>query len=86
MLSPLADLVGKRGQTKTTPQNKTKKTKWYWDKSHQLAYDGILQVLARDVTLVYPDFDRDFEICTNTSQRQLGTVITQRGKPLVYFS
>ena len=61
LLAPLTDLVGKCGQTKTTCQNKTKKMKWHWDESHQKAYDGILQVLAHDVTLAYPDFDEEFE-------------------------
>ena len=86
MLAPLTDLVGECGQTKTTRQNKTKKTKWHWYESHQKAYDGILQVLARDVTLAYPDFDEEFEIFTNASQRQLGAVITQMRQPLAYFS
>ena len=86
LLAPLTDLVGECGQTKTTRQNKTKKTKWHWDESHQKAYDGILQVLARDVTLAYPDFNEEFEIYTDASQRQLGAVITQRGRPLAYFS
>ena len=30
------------------------------------------------MTLAYPDFDKEFEIYTDASQRQLGAVITQR--------
>ena len=86
LLASLTDLVGKCGQTKTTRQNKTRKTKWHWDGSHQKAHDGILQVLARDVMLAYPDFDKEFKIYTNASQRQIGTFITQRGRPLAYFA
>ena len=62
LLAPLTNLVSKCGQTKTTCQNKTKKTKWYWDESHHLAYDDILQVLAHGVTHAYPDFNKEFEI------------------------
>jgi hypothetical protein len=39
MLAPLSDLVGEGGETKTTRENKVKKTPWHWDSIHQIAFD-----------------------------------------------
>ena len=86
MIAPLTDLVGKCGETKITRRNKTKKKAWYWDKSHQDSFDKIKETLARDVLLSYPDYNELFEIYTDASTRQLGAVITQKGKVLAYFS
>ena len=36
--------------------------------------------------LVYPDYSKQFEIYTDASTRQLGSVITQGGKPIAFFS
>ena len=85
-LAPLTDLVGECGHTKTTRKNKTKKKAWYWDSSHQVAFDGIKNALAREVLLAYPDYSEVFEIFTDASSRQLGAVITQKGRPLAFFS
>ena len=38
------------------------------------------------MVLAYPDFDKEFEIYTDGSKKQLGAVITQRGRPLAFFS
>ena len=43
-------------------------------------------MIARDVVLAYPNFSEVFEIYTDSSSRQLGTVITQKGRPIVFFS
>ena len=34
----------------------------------------------------YPKFDRPFDIHTDASDRQLGSVISQDGKPLAFYS
>ena len=36
--------------------------------------------------LSYPDYNDVFEIYTDASSRQLGAVITQKGKPLAFFN
>ena len=86
LLAPLTDLVGECGVTKATRKNKTKKKPWYWDSSHQEAFDAIKQQLAREVMLAYPDYSLPFDIYTDASSRQLGAVITQKGKPIAFFS
>ena len=85
-LAPLTDLVGECGHTKTTRKNKTKKKPWYWSDTHQEAFEGIKNALAREVLLAYPNYSEVFEIFTDASSRQLGAVITQAGRPLAFFS
>ena len=77
MLAPLTSLVGECGHTKVTRANNTKKRKWYWDMVHQKAFDDVKATIAKDVVLAYPDFSREFEIYTDASSKQLGSVITQ---------
>jgi len=43
-------------------------------------------MIARDVVLAYPDFSEVFEIYTDASSRQLGAVITQKERPIAFFS
>ena len=86
VLAPLTDLVGESGETKVTKQNGTKKIPFHWDQSHQKAFEAIKTTIARDVVLAYPDYSQVFEIYTDASSRQLGAVITQRGRPIAFFS
>ena len=86
VLAPLTDLVGESGETKVTKRNGTKKIPFHWDQSHQKAFEAIKTTIARDVVLAYPDYSHVFEIYTDASSRQLGAVITQRGRPIAFFS
>jgi hypothetical protein len=53
---------------------------------HQQAFDLLKNSLAREVVLAYPDFSVPFEIYTDTSKYQIGSVITQKDKPLAFYS
>ena len=53
---------------------------------HQEVFDAIKQQLAREVMLAYPDYSLPFDIYTDASSRQLSAVITQKGKPIAFFS
>ena len=87
MLAPLSDLVAECGETKTTKKNKVKKTPWKWDPIHQAAFDCVKATIAKEVlVLAYPDFSKPFEIYTDASTLQLGAVITQDNRPIVFFS
>jgi len=86
MLAPLSDLVGECGGTKTTRKNKVKKKPWHWDSIHQIAFDIVKSTITKEVVLAYPDFTKPFEIYTDTSTKQLGAVITQENRPIVFFS
>jgi hypothetical protein len=83
MLVPLIDLVGECGVSKARKGKLPKK--WYWNEVHQKALYDVKVTIAKDVVLAYPDFNEEFEIYTDCSTKQLGAVITQRGRPLDYM-
>ena len=85
MLAPLSDLVGECREMKTIKKNKDKKSPWRWDPIHQKAFDNIKATIAKEVVLAYPDFSKPFEIYTDASTKQLGAVITQDNRPIVFF-
>jgi RNase H-like domain found in reverse transcriptase len=74
VLAPLAALT-----SKTT-------TKWNWTEEHQKAFDTIKKIIAKEVLLAYPDFNDEFVIHTDVSHTQLGAVISQKGKPIAFYS
>jgi hypothetical protein len=86
MLAPLTSLVGECGQTKTTKAKGTQKVLWHWDEVHQRAFNHIEATIAKDVVLPYPEFNKVFKIYTDASSKQLGAVITQDNRPIVFFS
>jgi hypothetical protein len=86
MLAPLTSLVRECGQTKVTRAKGTKKAPWHWDEVHEQAFDHVKATIAREVVLAYPDYSKVFEIYTGTLSKQLGAVITQENRPIVFFS
>ncbi len=85
MLAPLTNLVGECGETKTIKKNKTKKKPWRWESIHQQAFDNVKATISKEVVLAYPDFTKSFEIYTDASTMQLGSVITQGNRPIAFF-
>ncbi len=83
---PLSNLVGECQEKKTTRKNKVKKTPWHWDSIYQIAFDDVKATIIKEVVLAYPDFSKPFEISTNASTKQLGAVITQKNRPIAFFS
>ena len=45
----------------------------------------IKQIVARDTLLIYPDFNKRFDIHMDASELQLGAVISQDGKPITFY-
>jgi hypothetical protein len=86
MLAPLTNVVEECRETKTTKKNKTKKKPWLWESIHQQAFDNVKATIAKEVVLAYLDFTKPFEIYTDTSTTQLGSVITQGNRPIAFFS
>ena len=85
MLAPLTSLVGECGHTKVTRVLKMRKAPWHWDEVHQKAFDDVKKVIAKDAALAYPDYSKEFEIYTDASSKQMGAVITQQNRPIVFF-
>jgi hypothetical protein len=63
-----------------------KKVKFKWTTEHQQAFNSIKNSLACEVVLTYLDFSVPFEIYTDTSKYQIGSIITQKDKPLAFYS
>ncbi len=59
---------------------------WYWAEVHQKALDDVKATIAKEVVLAYPYFDKVFEIYTDASTKQLGSVMTQSNRSLAFFS
>jgi RNase H-like domain found in reverse transcriptase len=43
-------------------------------------------MITKEALLAYPDFAEEFVIHTDASHTQLGAVISQRGKPIAFYS
>ena len=51
------------------------------------AFDTMKKIVSRETLLAYPNFSEPFEIhTTDASHTQLGAVISQHGKPIVFYS
>ena len=64
----------------------SKNVKDDWKDEHQKCFDAIKRVIGREALLGYPDFNAPFEIHTDASKLQLGAVISQKGKPITFYS
>ena len=53
---------------------------------HQETFDLTKATIVKYVVLAYPDHSRTFEVYTDASATQLGAVITQKNRPLAFFS
>ena len=73
ILAPLTDLT-------------SKKFKYDWKDKQPKCFDAIKCVKGREVLLSYPDFNALFEIHTDASKLQIGAVISQKGKPIAFYS
>jgi hypothetical protein len=48
--------------------------------------DEIKQKVSQETLLAFPDFEKEFHLYTDASNKQLGAVIMQEGKPLAFYS
>lgn len=73
ILAPLARLTSKN-------------VPYRWTDQEQKAFNTMKRIIGRDVLLTYPDFNKKFEIYTDASSKQLGSVIMQNKKPIAFYS
>ena len=57
-----------------------------WTQVKQDTFKTIYRIVACDTLLTYPDFNETFKIHTNASAFQLGAVISQKVKPIAFYS
>lgn len=73
MLAPLTRLTSKNVPFK-------------WTEVEQKAFDEIKRKITKDTMLTYPNFNKPFDVHTDASDKQIGAVISQEGKPVAHFS
>ena len=64
----------------------SKNNKFVWTEEQTNAFDKIKQIICEETLLAYPDFSQPFEIHTDASKIQLGSVIAQKDKPIAFYS
>ena len=64
----------------------SKNVKYDWKDEHQKCFDSIKRVIGCEVWLAYPDFNAPFEIHTEASKLKIGTFVSQKGKPIAFYS
>ena len=62
------------------------KRKLKWTQVEEDAFDEIKPIMAGYTLLNYPYFSKTFEIHTDDRTLQLGSVISQKGKPIYFYS
>ena len=64
----------------------SKNVKYDWKDDRLKFFDAIKRVIRREVLLAYLDFNAPFEIYTDASKLQIGTVIYQKGRHIAFYS
>ena len=64
----------------------SKNVKYNWKDERQNCFDAIKHVIGRELLLAYPDFNTLFEIHTDASKLKIGAVISQKFKPIAFYS
>ena len=72
-LTPLTDIYSTR-------------KKFVWTNAQEHAFQNIKRLVPEDVMLRLPDHSKAFEIYTNASKYQIGTMIKKEQLPIAYFS
>ena len=72
VLAPLTELTSKRT--------------FIWTPTHQKAFERMKPLVTTDALLVSPDHSLPFDVETDASKYQLGSIIKQQGRPVTYYS
>ena len=59
--------------------------KTIWTSIEQEMFDEIKRILAKDILLVYPNFNKWFDIHTDARNYQLGSEVIQEGKTISFY-
>jgi len=61
-------------------------TKWQWGDTEQKAFMTMKNIVSKETLLTYPNFNQPFQIYTDASKIQLGSVIAQNNKCIAFYS
>ena len=56
-----------------------------WTEEAITAFESIKKMIADDAILHYPNFGKEFELHTDSSNYQMGTGTSQGGRPVVHW-
>jgi hypothetical protein len=73
LISPLTELT-------------IKGKKFNWGEPQEKAFKEIKSILAKETMLTFPDFTKTFHVHADSSEYQLGAVISQDTKPIAFYS
>jgi hypothetical protein len=60
--------------------------RWQWDPIHQQVFGNVKAAIVKEVFQAYPDFSKPFKVYTDASTMQLGAVVAQNNRPIMFFS
>jgi hypothetical protein len=87
MVNFYRDLYPKQAETLALLTNLCgHKKAFLWKEEQETAFQKIKEMLAQHTMLTYPQLDKPFVVYTDSSDRQIGGVVTQDKKPLGFFS
>ena len=55
-----------------------------WSEAASKAFNDIKEIVAKDALLHYPNFNKRFDIHTDSSDYQMGAIISQNKRPIAY--
>ena len=61
-------------------------TRFKWTDLEQKVFDDIKRAVSQGTLLAYPDFNERFDIHTDASDYQLGSLISKNIKPISFYS
>jgi len=73
MLAPLSKLASKKVLRK-------------WGQEQPAAFEDTKSTMSKETLLAFADFNKEFHICTDASECQLGGVIMQDNAPLAWHN
>ena len=62
------------------------KAKFEWSEETQKAFNLVKEKIVAEAMLAHPNCSKPFDVHTDSSAYQLGGVVSQEGKPIVFFS
>ena len=57
-----------------------------WTAEAEEEFENIKKICAENTMLHYPGFNEEFKIHTDNSDYQMGSIISQNGRPVAYWS
>mgnify|MGYP003329299580 CR=1 FL=1 len=64
----------------------SKEAKWDWTDVHEKSFQTMKKIVSRETLLAYPNFNEPFEVHMDASAYQLGAIISQKGRPIAFYS